>query len=279
MKRMNRVLLLVALASAGVARAQDMPLSQILIPGESWRAVTKLEGKPGALLSDGTGKLLVADAEKPIVRVLDVDERIRGFWTPSGVVRAMCRDAEGGIYATIPERKRIVRFDGKMELTVHDLDAQDVAMVGKVLYYTDAARRSVMIAGRAKPVAGESQALGGLVGWSDGGTLVVGEAGGKHLLTYRIRSDGTLDGRERYYPLRVRGKDPSEVRQLTVDASGRLYAATREGVQVYDPTGRMSGVLVSPGRAAVTAVALVGERLYIVCEGKLWWRKTKTRGS
>ena len=50
---------------------------------------------------------------------------------------------------------------------------------------------------------------------------------------------------------------------------------------MFDPTGRLSGVLLSPVRAPVTSVAFAGkdhDRLYIVCDGKLYARKTKTQG-
>ncbi|MFO0880769.1 MAG: hypothetical protein U0840_25840 [Gemmataceae bacterium] len=275
---MYRALLIVALLAGGAAQAQDMPLSQILLPGEGWRELSRLESNPGAILADGQGRLLVAEADRPIVRVIDGDELVRAFWTPSGVVRAMCRDREGGILATIPARKRIVRFDGKKELTIEELDAQDVALIGGKLFHTRSAGGAIHLAGQAQSVAQGIAGPGGLVGWNDGSTLVVGEAGGKHLRAYRIGASGSLDGGERYYTLRVRPGKASEVRQLTLDEAGRLYAATAEGVQVFDPTGRLCGVLVSPRRAPVTGVALVGDRLYVICDGKLWWRKTKTRG-
>jgi sugar lactone lactonase YvrE len=63
-------------------------------------------------------------------------------------------------------------------------------------------------------------------------------------------------------------------------SAGTLYA-TREGVQVFDPAGRLSGILLRPARTAVTALAFGGaERnvLFILCDGKLWQRKTKVKG-
>ena len=41
------------------------------------------------------------------------------------------------------------------------------------------------------------------------------------------------------------------------------------------------GVLVSPARQGVTALAFAGEKhdqLYVVCAGKLWVRTLKTKG-
>src|SRR5262249_57198966 len=160
--------------------------------------------------------------------------------------------------------------------------AQDVVMSppGQI-FYTVPAGNSVHLVVHKAAVARNVNGPGGLVLWADGGTLVVGEAKGQHLLAFRVKKDGTLDARERYYPLRTRPGQPSEVRALTIDAAGRLYAATAEGVQLFDPTGRLSGVLPAPARAALTAIAFAGkdrDRLHVVCGGKLYVRKTKTRG-
>jgi gluconolactonase len=68
---------------------------------------------------------------------------------------------------------------------------------------------------------------------------------------------------------------------LTVDGDRRLYAATREGVQVFDPTGRLCGVLLKPLPQPVTAVAFGGagrDRLFIACGDRLFVRKTKAKG-
>jgi enterochelin esterase family protein len=214
-------------------------------------------------------------------------------------VRGLCVGGDNRLYASQPGARRIVVFGDRGE--EFDLDSKDVpeglavkVRPGKVeahdlaispsgqLYYIDPRRKAVCLAGRSKPVADGFSAPAGLVFWRDGGTLVVGEAAGKHLFAFRAGSDGDLDARERYYPLRVRPEQLSEVRSLTLDTQGRLYAATLEGVQVFDPTGRLCGVLTRPLRQAVMAVAFGGkgrERLYVLCGGRLWQRKTKCKGA
>ncbi len=86
-------------------------------------------------------------------------------------------------------------------------------------------------------------------------TLVVGVAGEKYLYAFRIHENGARDAKDRYYPFWVRPKQPSANAGLTLDAVGRAYAASREGVQMFDPTGRLSGIIVAPERAAIKGVA------------------------
>jgi enterochelin esterase family protein len=122
----------------------------------------------------------------------------------------------------------------------------------------------------------------GITLWPDQATLVVADADTKHLYAYRIEKDGGLSDREGYYTLRLpHMQKASGAGGLTVDAAGRLYVATPVGVQVFDPTGRMSGVLLNPDREAVpTAVALGGpdgDTLFVACGDKLFARKTKAK--
>ncbi|MGH7222785.1 MAG: SMP-30/gluconolactonase/LRE family protein, partial [Gemmataceae bacterium] len=121
----------------------------------------------------------------------------------------------------------------------------------------------------------------GVTLWCDQGTLIVGDMEGLHLTAFRIDKDGGLSAREQYYTLRRRAGEDGLVPAMTVDSADRLYAATREGVQVFDPTGRMSGVLLRPERQPVRAVAFGGadlDHLYIACGNKLYVRKMKAKG-
>jgi enterochelin esterase family protein len=77
-----------------------------------------------------------------------------------------------------------------------------------------------------------------------------------------------------------RGETASGVTALTVDDKGRVYACTPLGVQVFDPTGRLSGVLLKPADGDLTAVALGGpdgDTLFVACGEKIFARKTKAK--
>lgn len=136
--------------------------------------------------------------------------------------------------------------------------------------------------GPPKPIAlPHIMKLSGLVLWPAGGTLVVGDAGSKYLWAFRIGPDGGLDG-DRYYQLRVRpGTTSSGVTSLAIDTAGRVYAATPLGVQFFDPTGRLSGVLLSPGREPPTGIGFSPaepDRLIGLFGDKLFARKLRTTG-
>ena len=82
-----------------------------------------------------------------------------------------------------------------------------------------------------------------------------------------------------YCPLRVkRGEKPS-VTALLTDKDGRIYAATPLGVQVFDPTGRLCGVLAPTETGPATAMAFVGDTLVVWVDEARYARKLKTSGT
>jgi sugar lactone lactonase YvrE len=68
---------------------------------------------------------------------------------------------------------------------------------------------------------------------------------------------------------------------MTVDADGRLYVATYAGLQVFDTTGRLSGVILKPQHQFLSNVTFAGpglQWLYVTCSDKVYRRKTKATG-
>lgn len=109
----------------------------------------------------------------------------------------------------------------------------------------------------------------GLAFSPDGGTLFVADAGGTAVWAFRMANGEPLTGAP-YCPLRLgRGKKSSEAAGLTVDTDGRIYAATPLGIQVFDPTGRMCGVLHAPEAGKMGMLKFEDDRLCVwVGEGK-----------
>jgi hypothetical protein len=80
-----------------------------------------------------------------------------------------------------------------------------------------------------------------------------------------------------YCPVRPGPKGQVEVTRLTTDKDGRIYAATPIGVQVFDPTGRLCGVMAAPpGRPEV--VAFEGDHLIVWVGDVKYARKLNTTG-
>lgn len=83
-----------------------------------------------------------------------------------------------------------------------------------------------------------------------------------------------------YAPLRVPAKGLPRVTELATDRDGRVYAATPVGVQVFDPTGRLCGVVAAPVfGAGVELMWFEGDRLVAVVSGTRYARRLRTAGA
>jgi hypothetical protein len=82
-----------------------------------------------------------------------------------------------------------------------------------------------------------------------------------------------------YCPLRVtRGERKIEVTGLAVDKDGRIYAGTPLGVQVFDPTGRLCGVLTPAAPGIPRDLVFEGDKLTLIIDGEKYSRKLNTTG-
>jgi sugar lactone lactonase YvrE len=119
----------------------------------------------------------------------------------------------------------------------------------------------------------------------DGGTVFFGHDRG-YIWAYQAKADGTLLNGHPYCPIRVakvEGKldpdtQPSQVTAMTGDKDGRIYAATPLGVQVFDPTGRLCGVLTPAAPGKAECLKFEGDKLTLCIGDQKYERKLNTSG-
>lgn len=119
----------------------------------------------------------------------------------------------------------------------------------------------------------------------DGGTVYIGNNTGD-VIAYQVQANGQLKYGEPYCPIRidtVRWKGnpankPSRVSGLAGDKDGRVYAATELGVQVFDPTGRLCGVLTRAAPGKAEHLMFEGDMLVLWIAGQKYERKLNTLG-
>lgn len=100
--------------------------------------------------------------------------------------------------------------------------------------------------------------------------------------SYRVQTDGSLEFKQRFYWLHVPDTaDWSDADGLRVDRDGRLYVATRMGIQIGDQTGRVNAILPTPN-GKVSNLSFGGEKLdtlFATCGDKVYKRKLKVTGA
>jgi sugar lactone lactonase YvrE/enterochelin esterase-like enzyme len=112
--------------------------------------------------------------------------------------------------------------------------------------------------------------------------LYITESTSHWVWIYKIESDGTLKYKQRFGWLHAPDNaDNAWADGLKCDMEGRVYVATRLGIQVLDQLGRVNAIFPSPG-GQVSNCCFGGENfdtLYISCGDKVYRRKLKVRGA
>lgn len=210
-----------ACSLASTVRAQDMPLSQILIDGEGWR--------------EGGGK-----PPEPTIVLTSV--RVEKGDPNAGIVNQIY------IQYTIND-KNFTQIIDQVSDKPHTFTAPTAGFVSR-----------------------------------DGGTVYLSNEPG-YIWAYPAKADGTLLPGQPYCQVRLSQKERksvqtklSTVTAMTGDKDGRIYAATPLGVQVFDPTGRLCGVLTPAAPGKVENMAIEGDKLTLWIDDVRYQRKLNTTG-
>lgn len=275
--------------------AQDMPLSQVLIDDEPWQLVTSGHEFTDGLASDEHGNLYFADVKGgTTINKISADgtksiyasdaPRISGMqFAPDGRLIA----CQGGTFG------RIVAFTkgGELQVLAEGFKPNDLVVThtGDIYFTETPTKRVIHIPSGGSAVPGDTSSIddgvqkpNGITLSPDQGTLAVSDHGGENVWVWRIEPDGKLSHRQPYMTMRLPAPDaPSKGDGMTSDAEGRYYVTSAVGIQMFDPTGRMGGVIDAPTDKPIVSVEFAGPELsylYVAAGDEIYRRKTKTHG-
>lgn len=123
----------------------------------------------------------------------------------------------------------------------------------------------------------------GVVLSPDERTLYVADSWGRELLAYAVAADGSLSNRRAFATLAGFAQLPegptSGADGIAVDSEGRVYVATRAGVEVFSPQGAALGVIALPKQPQNLAFAGPDRSiLYVVGRGSVFRIPTQAHG-
>jgi sugar lactone lactonase YvrE len=269
-----------------------MPLGQVLIEREGWQLVAQGYQFTEGPAVDRQGNVFFSDIPANRIHKIDTAGKVTVFAENTAGTNGLMFGPDGGLYACRSGARQIVAYDtstetaGKFRVVAEDLDSNDLAVTSRGgIYVTDPPKKQVWYIdpkGEKRAVA-SGLAPNGVILWPDESTLVVTDSNAPHLWAFRVEPDGSLKHGERYYgPLALPpGRDRPGSDGMTVDRDGRLYVCTHAGLQMFDPTGRLGGVIRKPQEKFLSNVVFGGEKLdylYVTCTDKVYRRKVKPSG-
>ena len=247
-----------ASVKAGISR--NAMLNEILIPTEAWQPVTSSAGLdnlplrsvssalPGTLAHTAVkgpqgGTYRISGRDLTVVESTGRTRKLASFAAPSRVAVG----SNGHSYVTEPGKVWLVRADRKKMLVDTGIESPQALTLS-----------------------------------SDQTLLYLADSESHWVYSFQIQPDGTLKHKQKYYWLHSPDDSTdSGANSMCVDEHGRVYVATRLGIQVCDQAGRVNCILPVPGGYS-TAVAFGGsdlQTLYARTGDNLYARRLKVKGA
>ena len=279
----------------------DDALVKILPPGVGWELVVDKIGWADAACSDAEGNFYFSDLRAAKLYKVGPDGKAMVWFEGNPKISGMKFGPDGRLYAASQgtvggakdEKKTIVAIEPeskKVTVIATDVTPNDL-VVSKAgwIYFTDTtAGQVIMCPTQTQKMPRPRVAAGGInkpngIGLSpDGKFLLVSESGGTNAWSFMVNEDGTLWAGERYMELRAPVSRPDSGGDgMTVDREGRAFITSYAGIQMFDPTGRLGGVIAKPSEKACVSVTFAGADrswLYACASEKVFRRKTLTAG-
>lgn len=274
------------------AFAQDTSLHDYVTDDQPWKEAASGYDFTDGLCCDKDGNLFFTDvkAGKGIYKLDATTGKADLFLDNLPGISGLQIGPDGRFYACHNKEQRIIAITmkGEVEVLLTGVKCNDL-VVSKTgnLYFTETPTLSVHLITKDKKHivadAGHVQKPNGITISPDERTLVVSEHGGKNVWAWRIEDDGTLTGGAPFMTMWLPlGKETASGDGATTESSGRYFVTTELGVQVFDPAGRLAGIIAKPTPASkVVSVEFAGKDhdiLYIAAGDKIFGRKLKVKG-
>jgi sugar lactone lactonase YvrE len=258
-------------------------------PEQGWALASQGDAFAEGLAADKIGKVFFTDSAHDRIYGITVTGETGVFKENSGGARGLTFGPDGRLYACQNGQRRIVAYtmDGKESVIASDVNAQDLAITSNgEIYFTDPLHKRVWFvdATGGKRVVHEGIQSPDSARLSPGQAfLIVGDAANRGVWWFQREADGSLSNGDSIYRLEI--MDESSVTGaagMAVDTDGFLYVATRMGIQVFDPPGRVMAIINPPLSGKVSSIAFGGPNrdiLFATVSGKVFKRPMRHRGT
>lgn len=262
----------------------------IISATEPWQQINGSHAAVTGLAADKDGNVFFADPAAGHIYKVTPQGVSTVFLKNSEGASSLCIGAEGQLYASEPEHRRIVAYtpDGKRKIVAQGITADAIAISKRgILYFTDEHHHALGLVDtnghiRSIPIVDDLVRPAAIALSPDQAMLVVTDAQSRFSWSFQIAADGSLINGEPFFRLEMPESGwNSRVSGAKEDLDGRIYFATPLGIQICEANGRVSTILNSPIPEPVTDLIFAGKDrkwLYIVTDNKVFRRPVKVSG-
>lgn len=268
-------------------------LGNLLIPGEDWELVGE-----GYKFTEGTtvnqkGEVFYQDIPTSKTYKVDTDKKLTALDVDAKRASGTYFGPDGKRYTVAGGTKQILSYDSKERETViaDSISGNDLVIANNGNIYvtspdgaTKPGKLYLIRPNGEKIVVDEGTKFpNGVTLSPDQTQLYVTESATHWVWIYKIKADGTLGYKQRYGWLHSPDtEDNAWPDGIRCDTAGRMFVASRLGVQILDQLGRVEAILpIPPSNGQASNVCFGGTNfdvLYVSAGDKVFRRKLKTRG-
>lgn len=272
---------------------QNSTLNSVLVPGEDWQLVSQDHKFTEGPAVNAKGEVFFNDGPNNKTYKVGLDNRVSVFLADSKKGDGQAFGPDGRLYAVAGAERKIIAYDARGQATTiaDDIQGNDIVVAHNGNIYvthpaannTDPSRVWLIKPSGEKAVVDIGLRFANGVTLSpDQSLLYVADSRTHWVYSYHIQPDGALNFKQRYYWLHIPDNaDDSLADGMRVDRDGRLYVATRLGIQVCDQAGRVNCIIPTPN-GKVSNLTFGGENfdtLFATCGDKVYKRKLKVKGA
>ena len=269
-------------------------LSDLLIPGADWELVGE-----GYAFTEGTavnaiGEVFFQDVSNARTYKVGLDGKPVLLPVNAKKASGTCFGPDGKRYTTVGGGdKQVLSYDASEHETVmaDSIPGNDIVVAKNGNIYITAPNDInkpskiylVRPNGQRQVVDEGLKFANGLTLSPDQEQLYITESASHWVWVYTILPDGTLSNKQHYGWLQVADTDENAWSDgLRPDTAGRMFVATKIGIQILDQLGRVNAILpVPPSNSQSSNCSFGGASfniLYVTCGDKLYRRRLKTKG-
>jgi sugar lactone lactonase YvrE/enterochelin esterase-like enzyme len=272
------------------AGAGSSQLKDLLVPGEGWKVVGSGYQFTEGPAANARGEVFYCDVPKSIIYKLDAEGKPAEWSKTSNRASGLAFGPDGTLYSG--GGTGVQKFDaagvptpvttgfGVNDLTVTHTGAIYATNPG--LPGPERSRIQLVIDGKAKSVDTGLGYANGVTVSPDQSLVYAADSRSHWIYSYQVQADGTLAHKQKYYHLHTPDTaDEASADGLRCDRDGRLWVATRMGLQVCDQLGRVQCILPTPN-GQCSNLAFGGpnfDTVYVTANDKVYSRKVKVKGA
>ncbi len=266
-------------------------LNDILLENQDWELVGKGYNFTEGTVANAIGEVFFQDILTSKSYKVDLEGKVNLLPIDSKNASGTAFDVIGNRYTVSGKKQQVYLYDlsGKEVILADSILGNDIAIAKNGNMYITAPdgvekpSKIYLISPAGKKIVVDMglKFANGLTFSPDQTQLYITESASHWVWVYQIQADGMLANKQKFGWLHVRDRDNNAWSDgLKCDKDGRVYVATKAGIQILDQLGRVNAIIPLPtdGASNICFGGKDFDTIFVSCVDKVYKRKVKTHG-